>query len=64
MTEVTVHEIFNVSVQIDGSYPDDRRVRPRTVWFDPNGNYEPGNCRWADAVTQRRNQTRYRAGRS
>jgi len=24
--------------------------------IDPNGNYEPGNCRWADYKTQRRNQ--------
>lgn len=24
--------------------------------IDVNGNYEPGNVRWADAVTQRRNQ--------
>lgn len=24
--------------------------------IDGNGNYEPGNCRWADAVTQRRNR--------
>lgn len=24
--------------------------------IDPNGNYEPGNCRWADDVAQRRNQ--------
>lgn len=24
--------------------------------IDVNGNYEPGNCRWADAETQRANQ--------
>jgi hypothetical protein len=24
--------------------------------IDPNGNYEPGNCRWADALTQSRNR--------
>lgn len=24
--------------------------------IDVNGNYEPGNCRWADAITQRQNQ--------
>jgi hypothetical protein len=25
--------------------------------IDVNGNYEPGNCRWADLKTQRRNRT-------
>lgn len=24
--------------------------------IDPNGNYEPGNCRWADASTQNKNR--------
>lgn len=24
--------------------------------IDPNGNYEPGNCRWADAATQNANK--------
>lgn len=27
--------------------------------IDPNGNYEPGNVRWADPKTQTRNQRRY-----
>lgn len=27
--------------------------------IDVDGNYEPSNCRWTDAITQRRNQRRY-----
>lgn len=26
--------------------------------IDPDGNYEPGNCRWADARTQRHNRSK------
>jgi hypothetical protein len=29
--------------------------------IDPFGNYEPTNCRWADAKTQNQNQRRYKA---
>lgn len=28
--------------------------------IDNNGNYEPGNCRWADGTTQRRSTRRIR----
>ena len=40
-----------------------RHVGPRPAGhtldrIDPDGNYEPGNDRWADAVTQRHNQRR------
>ena len=34
MVEVTVHEVVSVTVQVDSEYPDQTRVRPRTVWFD------------------------------
>lgn len=53
-----------------GAFLADMGERPEGMTLDridPYGNYEPGNCRWADIITQRSNITaegdaRMRAG--
>ena len=41
-----------------GPRPSPRHSLDR--WSDPNGNYEPGNCRWATAEEQSSNSRRVR----
>lgn len=55
---VTICERWRNSFQ---SFLDDMGERPKGMTLDryPNsrGNYEPGNCRWADAKQQARNRS-------
>ena len=47
-------EIFYTDM---GPRPSSRHSLDR---IDPNGNYEPTNCRWADEITQQRNRRQHR----
>jgi hypothetical protein len=43
------------------AFLEDMGERPAGLTLDrinPDGNYEPGNCRWADALTQRHNRSK------
>lgn len=51
-------EDFQAFLADMGMRPDPRLSLDR---IDVNGNYEPGNCRWADVVTQRLNTRRNRS---
>jgi hypothetical protein len=41
---IQAHEVFSVTVQVDTVYPDDRRVRPRTIecnaWAEASASIE------------------------
>lgn len=44
------------------NFLEDMGERPEGMTLDrinPYGNYEPGNCRWADVITQNNNQRRH-----
>ena len=46
--------LFNfIDWSYNNGYSDDLSIDR----IDPNGNYEPSNCRWADNITQANNKT-------
>lgn len=34
MADAQMHQVYSVTAQVDLDYPDDRRIRPRTVLFE------------------------------
>lgn len=56
---ITIHAEWRASFQAFLRDVGARPSRDLTLdRIDPNGDYRPGNVRWADAVTQRANQRR------